>query len=186
MTGGLLLGFTPDENCLSAYDIYSHDLDLLYLLNSDELDFKNINAKFIIYQGHHGDNGAHAANLILPGLAFSEKESTYVNIEGRIQKTSMAVEFPSGAKLDCEIIQGIASKGNIDIGEINSDVVANIINEVLAKQRLNYNTEIDNININTHNLIPSIIKQSRKQNFYQTNAILRNSKNMLAGMKNNA
>ena len=88
--------------------------------------------------------------------------------------------------LDCEIIQGIASKGNIDIGEINSDVVANIINEVLAKQRLNYNTEIDNININTHNLIPSIIKQSRKQNFYQTNAILRNSKNMLAGMKNNA
>ena len=185
MTGGLLSGFTPDAHSLSVNDIYNKELDLLYLLNSDELDFKNINARFIIYQGHHGDHGAHAANLILPGLAFSEKESTYVNIEGRVQKTSMAVEFPAEARRDCEIIQGIASKANIDIGEINSDIVTNIINEALAKQVLNYNTESDDTNINTHNLMPSIIHQSKRQNFYQTNAILRNSKNMLAGMKNN-
>ena len=38
---------------------------------------------FVIYQGHHGDAGAHRADVILPGAAYTEKNATYVNTEGR-------------------------------------------------------------------------------------------------------
>ena len=50
---------------------------------------------FVIYQGTHGDRGAHRADVILPGAAYTEKNGTYVNTEGRVQLADRAV-FPPG------------------------------------------------------------------------------------------
>ena len=41
-------------------------------------------------QGHHGDRGAARANVVLPGTAYTEKSATYVNFEGRAQRTKVA------------------------------------------------------------------------------------------------
>jgi NADH-quinone oxidoreductase subunit G len=52
---------------------------LVYLLNADESAVAAAKGAFIVYQGHHGDRGAHAADVILPGAAYTEKDATYVN-----------------------------------------------------------------------------------------------------------
>jgi len=85
--------------------------ELLYLLDSDELikDRSSLPERcFVIYQGHHGDRGAEIADVILPGAAYTEKEGTYVNTEGRAQHTLPAVTPPGIARDDWKIIRAIS------------------------------------------------------------------------------
>merc|ERR1712168_932936 len=63
---------------------------------------------FVVYQGHHGDVGAHAADVILPGAAYTEKIATYVNMEGRAQETKRALTPPSLARDDWKIIRALS------------------------------------------------------------------------------
>lgn len=63
---------------------------------------------FVIYQGHHGDNGASIADCILPGAAYTEKQATYVNTEGRSQQTLVAVTPPGMAREDWKIIRALS------------------------------------------------------------------------------
>lgn len=110
--GGLDIGFIPSEQGKSTRQILaaakSGQLSLLYLLGADELDLQDVNNCFIIYQGHHGDIGAHRADVVLPGAAYTEKDATYVNTEGRIQQTRMATLPPGEAKEDWRIIRALS------------------------------------------------------------------------------
>jgi NADH-quinone oxidoreductase subunit G len=63
---------------------------------------------FVIYQGHHGDAGAHRADVILPGAAYTEKSGTYVNTEGRVQRGFQAVHPPGDAREDWRIIRAFS------------------------------------------------------------------------------
>ena len=63
-----------------------------------------------IYQGHHGDRGAHRADVILPGAAYTEKSATYVNTEGRAQMTERGVFPPGEAKEDWAILRALSAK----------------------------------------------------------------------------
>jgi NADH-quinone oxidoreductase subunit G len=63
---------------------------------------------FVIYQGHHGDAGAHRADVILPGAAYTEKTATYVNTEGRVQRTTLAAFPPGEAREDWAIIRALS------------------------------------------------------------------------------
>jgi NADH dehydrogenase (ubiquinone) Fe-S protein 1 len=85
------------------------DAKFVYLLGADEIKAGDI-AKdaFVVYQGHHGDNGAYYADVILPGAAYTEKTATYVNCEGRVQSTRAAVAPPSGARVDWEIVRALS------------------------------------------------------------------------------
>ena len=65
------------------------EIDVVYLLGADEIDTAALGKAFVIYQGHHGDAGAHRADVILPGAAYTEKNATYVNTEGRVQRTEL-------------------------------------------------------------------------------------------------
>ena len=65
---------------------------------------------FVVYQGHHGDRGAHRADVILPGAAYTEKSVTYVNTEGRAQKTERCVFPPGEAKEDWAILRALSAK----------------------------------------------------------------------------
>lgn len=62
----------------------------------------------IIYQGHHGDAGAAIADIILPGSAYTEKQATYVNAEGRAQQTWAAVTAPGYARDDWKVIRAVS------------------------------------------------------------------------------
>lgn len=82
---------------------------MVWLLGADEITEKDIppNA-FVIYQGHHGDTGAQLADVVLPGAAYTEKNGTYVNTEGRTQMTRAAVALPGAAREDWKIIRAMS------------------------------------------------------------------------------
>ena len=83
-------------------------MDVVYLLGADEIDMDRLGSAFVIYQGHHGDAGAHRADVILPGAAYTEKSATYVNTEGRVQVTRQAVQPPGEAREDWKIIRALS------------------------------------------------------------------------------
>jgi NADH-quinone oxidoreductase subunit G len=105
---GLDMGFVPAEGGLATADMLKPGaLDVLFLLGADECETAASDA-FKIYLGTHGDNGAHKADVILPGAAYTEKNGLYVNLEGRVQMGRRAV-FPKGeAKEDWSILRALS------------------------------------------------------------------------------
>ncbi|GAB1603379.1 NADH-ubiquinone oxidoreductase 75 kDa subunit, mitochondrial-like, partial [Argonauta hians] len=84
---------------------------VLFLLGADEGSITKEDLPsdcFVIYQGHHGDAGAQMADVIFPGVAYTEKEATYVNTEGRAQQTRLAVSPPGMARTDWKIIRALS------------------------------------------------------------------------------
>lgn len=79
---------------------------IVWLLGADEISSADIpSGSFVIYQGHHGDRGAQFADVILPGAAYTEKNGTYLNTEGRVQMTRAATSLPGAAREDWKIIR---------------------------------------------------------------------------------
>ena len=83
-------------------------MDVLFLLGADELDFTRKGAKFTVYIGSHGDNGAHNADVILPAATYTEKSGTWVNTEGRVQMGNRAGFAPGDAREDWAIIRALS------------------------------------------------------------------------------
>lgn len=78
----------------------------IWLLGADEITADDIpRGAFVVYQGHHGDRGAQIADVILPGAAYTEKNGTYLNTEGRVQMTRAATSLPGAARDDWKIIR---------------------------------------------------------------------------------
>ena len=105
--GALDLGLVPGEGGLAAASMAAPGgADVLFLLGADEIE--GAPGAFVIYQGTHGDRGAHRADVILPGAAYTEKHGTYVNTEGRVQLGARA-SFPLGeAKEDWAILRALS------------------------------------------------------------------------------
>ena len=108
--GGLDLGFIPGKGGLSAREMIKKGaLDVLFLLGADEIDLSQTDA-FVVYLGSHGDRGAHRADVVLPGAAYTEKPGLYVNTEGRVQLASRVV-FPKGeAREDWAILRALSER----------------------------------------------------------------------------
>ncbi len=110
--GGLGLGFVPQQGGLALGAMLEAardgNIELLYLLGADELDMSATGDAFVIYQGSHGDRGARFADIILPGAAYTEKNATYVNTEGRVQMAERAVFPPGDAREDWTIIRALS------------------------------------------------------------------------------
>ena len=111
--GGLDLGFLPGSGGLDTAGILagcrSGAVEVLYLLGADELDLSGAGGAFVIYQGHHGDRGAARADVVLPGAAYTEKDGTYVNTEGRVQQGRRAVFPPGEAREDWAILRALSA-----------------------------------------------------------------------------
>jgi NADH-quinone oxidoreductase subunit G len=108
--GGLDLGFVPAAGGKTAGELAAKGgADVLFLLGADEIDVSKSDA-FVVYLGTHGDAGAHRADVILPGAAYTEKNGLYVNTEGRVQMGFRAV-FPKGeAKEDWAILRALSER----------------------------------------------------------------------------
>ncbi|MEY3526410.1 MAG: hypothetical protein RI997_519, partial [Pseudomonadota bacterium] len=108
LVGALDLGFVPGEGGLdTAAMLKSGALDVLFLLGVDEVVVPE--GAFVVYQGTHGDAGAHRADVILPGAAFTEKSGLYVNTEGRVQMTNRASFPPGEAREDWAILRALSA-----------------------------------------------------------------------------
>ncbi|WP_455476539.1 NADH-quinone oxidoreductase subunit NuoG [Bartonella sp. B17] len=103
IVGGLDIGFTFN---LGVKNIVK-TCEVLFLLGADEVELTDKKA-FTIYIGSHGDNGAHAADVILPASAYTEKSGIYVNTEGRVQMTNRAGFAPGEAKEDWAILRALS------------------------------------------------------------------------------
>ncbi len=106
---GLDLGLVPGEGGMDALAMAEPGaLDLLYLLGADEIAVAP--GAFVVYQGSHGDRGAHRADVILPGAAYTEKAGLYVNTEGRVQQSDRAVFPPGEAREDWAILRALSDQ----------------------------------------------------------------------------
>ena len=109
---GLDLGFAPGEGGRDVSGILERagrgDISVVYLLGADEIDTTKLGTAFVIYQGHHGDAGARRADVVLPGAAYTEKDGTYVNTEGRAQLGRRAVFPPGDAREDWKIVRALS------------------------------------------------------------------------------
>ena len=105
--GGLDVGFVPGKGGKDVAGMLG-ETDVLFLLGADEIDMTATGGAFVVYIGTHGDAGAHRANVILPGAAYTEKSGTYVNTEGRVQQTNRAGFAPGEAKEDWAILRALS------------------------------------------------------------------------------
>ena len=173
--GSLFLGL----QCENLNDLYNSDV--LYLLNADEIAFKKNKNQFVIYQGTHGGENSTLADVILPGAAYSEKDGSFANLEGRVQKSFKASYPPGLAKEDWSIFLEIAKKRNISIG-YNSfeDLKKNMISEHNMLGSFDRIPEIDysKVNVETYEKIDFKVKIN-EIDYYQTNIIARSSKTMM-------
>ncbi|MBV8778785.1 MAG: NADH-quinone oxidoreductase subunit G [Alphaproteobacteria bacterium] len=110
---GLDMGFVPGPGGRDVAGILdgcrSGDVEVLYLLGADELDLADTGSTFVVYQGHHGDRGAARADVVLPGSAYTEKDGTYVNTEGRAQLGRRGVFPPGEAREDWAILRALSA-----------------------------------------------------------------------------
>ncbi|WP_431858841.1 NADH-quinone oxidoreductase subunit NuoG [Azospirillum sp.] len=110
--GGLDIGFLPGAGGRDVAGILEGaqkgEVSLVYLLGADEIDMAKLGKAFVVYQGHHGDAGASRADVILPGAAYTEKNATYVNTEGRPQLARLATFPPGEAREDWKIIRALS------------------------------------------------------------------------------
>ena len=105
--GALDIGFVPAASGLSATNMAKAGaLDVLFLLGADEIDVAP--GAFTVYIGTHGDKGAHRADVILPGAAYTEKSGLYVNTEGRVQMAARAAFPPGDAREDWAILRALS------------------------------------------------------------------------------
>jgi len=187
--GALDLGFTPQTNGLATHDILvgcqRGQIQTVFLNNVDNIPGGSFGEACVIYIGHHGDEGAHRADIILPGLAYTEKFATYVNTEGRPQETEKAVANPGEAQEDWWIINRIAMKAGFNLGFASRQDVLHRMIEINPIFE-----ELDQIMPATWQKITSKYPESMSHisfkspidNFYMTDPISRHSSIMAACM----
>ncbi|MGI9437587.1 MAG: NADH-quinone oxidoreductase subunit NuoG [Geminicoccaceae bacterium] len=128
--GALDLGLVPGKGGKDAAGMVKAaakgDIEVLFLLGADDIDVDGLGDAFVIYQGHHGDRLAPRADVILPGAAYTEKNATYVNTEGRPQQAKLAVFPPGEAKEDWKILRALSEA-------VGHTLALNTIGEVRAR-----------------------------------------------------
>ena len=102
--GAMDVGAVTDGGLTAAMD----GAEVVYNLGADEVEIAK--GAFVIYQGSHGDRGAHRADLILPGAAWTEESGLFVNTEGRPQMASRAGFAPGEAKENWAILRALSAE----------------------------------------------------------------------------
>lgn len=107
--GALDIGFAPNGRGLTASQMATYGtLDVLFSLGADDVEVAE--GTYVVYIGTHGDKGAHRADVILPGAAYTEKSGIFVNTEGRVQMANRAGFPPGDAREDWSIIRALSEQ----------------------------------------------------------------------------
>ncbi len=179
--GGLDIGFIPEGKAKSTDKMLGKDTEVLFLMGADGIDVKKISKDtFIVYVGHHADKCAPIADVILPSAAYTEKTSTYVNLEGRVQRTRLAVFPPEEAKEDWIIFNELAMKLGISLGYKTVQDVWNKMAKVnpVFKTLDTLRTEKTPLELGKMKDFSSDHFDYPITNFYMTDPISRNSRTM--------
>jgi NADH-quinone oxidoreductase subunit G len=173
--GGLMLGYAQPGG---IDDIAAEKPKLAFFLGADEVDFSKFADTTKVYVGHHGDKGAAAADIILPGAAWTEKPGTYVSTEGRVQQSERAIFPPGDAREDWAIFRALADVLGVSVGfdsfdQCRAALIADVPALALTGERADYGWAVPKLDAKPSGPIASPIKD-----FYLTNAICRASPTM--------
>jgi NADH-quinone oxidoreductase subunit G len=102
--GAMDIGFATEGGMIGAME----GAEVVYNLGADEIEIAD--GPFVIYQGSHGDRGAHRADIILPGAAYTEENGLFVNTEGRPQLAMRATFPPGEAKENWAILRALSAE----------------------------------------------------------------------------
>jgi NADH dehydrogenase/NADH:ubiquinone oxidoreductase subunit G len=157
--------------------------EVVYLLNADENLESIPESAFVVYQGAHGDNGAQRADIVLPGATFAEKDATYVNTEGRVQRAFKAVTTLDNAKEDWTIVRALSEVCGAKLSYDDIDACRARLAEVAPHFEAIAQVEEPSVRVtsfgqaakkpsSTATLTPTL------ENYFMTDSITRNSATM--------
>lgn len=183
--GALDLGYTSGVESIKAQ---KPKVVILYGADEGAVGPADIAADgTIIYIGHQGDAGAASADIILPGAAYTEKNGTYVNTEGRVQLTRTAVTPPGSAREDWKIVRVISELSDMKLPYDTLKEVRTRVQEVAP-----HLTRFDGLEQSTISCpagestladVPLVAAQTELADYYITDAITRSSKVMAKCVK---
>ena len=152
---------------------------VVFLMGLDEIETSLLNNAYVVYLGHHGDKAASIADVILPTPAYTEKASTYMNIEGRVIQTNKCHNPLGEAREEWKIFRVLSDLINQklkfnNLSELRKEITKNYdqfsyLNELNPKKEITCakNNKIKNIKIK-YNI----------ENFYMNDSISRSSETM--------
>ena len=151
--------------------IQENQFKIIFLFGQEDLKFKK-SKEFIIYIGSHGDKGAEIADIILPGVAYTEQDGYFTNLEGKIQKAYKASYPPGDSKEDWKIINELSvllkRKNLYD----NKDELINSMMNFLKLNKESNSFELPNYDFFEENITVDEI------DYYHSNVVARSSKTM--------
>lgn len=178
------LGFKPSFE-MNVPD--NNEPSVMWLFGVDDTELKIPKNCFVVYQGHNGDIGADQADLVLPGAAYTEKQGTYANMEGRAQQTLAAITPPMLARNDWHIVRAVSEISNRTLPYDNLIKIRQRMAQ-LVPGLIEMNKNLLPITINPPKLNENEIKVSSNKkltpamkelaDFYQTDIISRASATM--------
>lgn len=185
------LGYQPGVSAIKE-----NPPKLLFMLGADEGVVTRADLptnSFVVYLGHHGDNGAEIADVVLPGAAYTEKSMTYVNTEGRAQMTQAALTPPGMAREDWKVLRALSEVAGITLPYDTVNEIRKRLNDVSPNLTHYDQVEEANFSFQAAELARSV-KASPPQgeirppqltlkDFYMTDAISRASKTMAKCVK---
>jgi NADH-quinone oxidoreductase subunit G len=147
--------------------------EVIYNLGADEMDLPK--GAFVIYQGSHGDRGAHRADVILPAAAYTEENGLFVNTEGRPQLALRAAFPPGEAKENWAILRALSAELGATLGY---DSLAQLRQALVAE--VEHLARVDQVVVNDWQALPAVALEKSTfgtsvADFYLSNPIARAS-----------
>ncbi|XP_031623956.1 NADH-ubiquinone oxidoreductase 75 kDa subunit, mitochondrial [Contarinia nasturtii] len=179
--GALDVGITN-----TVEDVIASKPKLLFLLGADDNQItrdKLPSDCVVVYQGHHGDAGATIADIVLPGAAYTEKQGTYLNAEGRAQQTWTAVTAPGLAREDWKILRALSEVVGQPLAYDDLDDIRARLEEI-APHLTNYGrregTQLASLPASKSKIGSNKIdiQQKKLDDYYMTDVISRSSPTM--------
>ena len=151
--------------------IQENQFKIIFLFGQDDLKFKK-SKEFIIYIGSHGNKGAEIADIILPGVAYTEQDGYFTNLEGKIQKAYKASYPPGDSKEDWKIINELSALLKRKNLYDNKDELINSMMNFLELNKESKSFELPNYDFFEENITVDEI------DYYHSNVVARSSKTM--------
>ena len=149
---------------------------VVFLLSCDEINHSILEGAFIVYLGHHGDDLAQLADIVLPSPAYTEKSSTYMNMEGRVLQTTRCYHPLGVSKEEWKIFRALSNNFSQKLKFNNLSELRNEISNLFPVfKEINYLPPSSKLDFGSSTKIEDRVLEYNIKNFYMTDVISRAS-----------
>jgi len=149
---------------------------VVFLLSSDEINHSILDGAFVVYLGHHGDDIAQLADIVLPSPAYTEKSSTYMNMEGRVLQTTRCYHPLGESKEEWKIFRALSNNFSQKLKFNNLSELRNEISNLFPVfKEINNLPSSSKLDFGSSTKIENRVLEYNIKNFYMTDVISRAS-----------